>query len=418
MKADIISIGNELLAGHVINSNSVYIAKNLLLLGAEVSKIITVGDKINEIAETLRAAKDADIIVVTGGLGPTSDDLTRNAIAKFLGVELELNEIALQQTKSFFKKRHRPMHEKNLIQAYLPIGSIPLLNEVGTACGIKVDLPNGTKIYSIPGVPFEMKWMIERYILPDVKTKLGKKTNVYRFLKTIGIPESELFDLISDIVEQIKPDIDVSFLPHQGKGVSIGLTVKGKTQSEALLLIDSAQAKIQKRVGDSIYTITENIDESLENVISQMVTSSGKRIAVAESCTGGLLANILTDISGSSAYFLAGVTAYSNAVKSAVLNVPENMIKKCGAVSPQVAVAMAEGVRQLADSDLALSTTGIAGPSGGSEEKPVGLVYIGFADREKSYAKKFVFTGGRLYHKTRTIHIALNMLRIELCQQK
>jgi len=415
MIGHIISVGDELLAGRIVDSNSAYIAQQLTLAGVEVTKMVTVGDEPASIVAALNAAAtEAQIIVVTGGLGPTNDDRTRHALAEFARVPLELNPTALDALIRRYKERKwGKMPEINRIQAYLPAGATPMINEHGSACGIRQKVGQ-TIIYTVPGVPFEMRNLVDQQIIPDILKISTNPPPVVRFLKSSGVGESNIYEKIKDIIETNTGKIEFSFYPHRARHVDICLTVKNQPVNIANAWLDAIQPELEARLGDHIFAVSTDPGLSLETLVPQMLIASGKTIAVAESCTGGLLADTLTDVPGASAYFLTGVTAYSNDSKIKVLGVAEQLIIEHGAVSEAVATAMAAGMRQLADSDVALSTTGIAGPTGGTAEKPVGQVYIGFANRTHAYAHKYIFTGDRRYHKIRTVHVALKQLWQEL----
>jgi len=409
MKADIISIGDEILYGQIADTNSTFIAEKLSGEGIEVVFSTNVGDDVSRIAEAFDAAKSrADVIIATGGLGPTSDDLTKKAIVKVFKRKLVFHEKILKEIEKSFEKRGQLMPKINQNQALLPQGAKPLANRWGVAPGIFIEEEN-TLFFALPGVPQEMKWMLESEVLPILRSDKPKTFVIHRKLRTTGIPESAIYEKIEGLIDP-KGDVKIAFLPSYG-GVDIRLTVTPKQAVEGEAKIEELEKKIREILGTYIYGTD---DQVLEEVVGDLLSERGKTIAVAESCTGGLIGAKFTNISGSSKYFERGVVTYSNQAKMELLKVPPETIEKYGAVSEEVALLMAEGVRKLAKTDYGLSATGIAGPTGGTPEKPVGLVHIGFAHENDSFAQKFQFAEDRLTNRERAAQAALNMVRLFL----
>jgi nicotinamide-nucleotide amidase len=409
MKAEIISIGDELLYGEITDTNSAFIAEKLTGEGIEVVFSTSVGDDVNKIAEVFGSAGSrADVIIATGGLGPTSDDLTKKAIVKAFKRNLVFREEILKEIEKSFEKIGKSMPKVNQNQALIPHGAKPLANLWGVAPGIFIE--EGNKLFfALPGVPLEMKWMLENEVLPILRSKKSDGFIIRKTLKTTGIPESVIYEKIEGLIDP-KGDVKIAFLPSY-LGVDVRLATSLKQKNEAKTKIEELEKKIREILGTYIYGTD---DQTLEEVVGKLLSDKGKTIAVAESCTGGLIATKFTNISGSSKYFERGVITYSNRAKIELLGVPKEIIDRYGAVSEQTATLMAEGVRKLAKTDYGLSSTGIAGPTGGTPEKPVGLVYIGFACENGSFAQKFQFGGDRFTNRERAAQAALNMVRLFL----
>lgn len=407
MKVEIISIGDELLIGQTVNTNATYLAKNLTHLGLDVKWISTVGDDAEDLQNAMSTAMlRADVVITTGGLGPTHDDITKKVAADFFESDFVFKPEILERLRRAFEKRGIDMAKVNEEQAQVPEKADMISNSVGTAPGL-VFKKEGKKCIILPGVPAEMKAMCQESVFPMLKG--GQQRILQKTVRTTGIPESSLYEQVGDI-DEFTEIARVAFLP-KATGVDIRLTVKGTSEQECQDKIHKGLEILKKRIGKYIYGYD---DEELEESVAELLFKIGKTIAVAESCTGGMLANKLTNISGSSKYFERGVIAYSNQAKMDILNVPEATLQKFGAVSSEVAVAMAEGIKEISGADFGVSTTGIAGPTGGSKEKPVGLIYIGMATDSGSYSKRFVFSKDRMLNKERSVQAALDLLRREL----
>ncbi len=400
MKAGLLIIGDEILSGKTVDTNSAYLGQKLTEAGFIVKKKLTVGDDKNEIKKAFRELmKDEDIkiILTTGGLGPTKDDLTKGAITEYLGLKLIYRDEIYEKIKERFEKRGLKCPDINRSQAYIPEGAKILENELGTAPGLIIE-KEGKIVIMMPGVPKEMKNMFEKEGLTYLIQKLKPKKKIYsKILRTTGIPESE-------IQEKLRDFEGLAYLP---KFTGVDIKVSAISEKE----LNEKVEKIKEILGNYIYGEDE---QKLEEVIGKLLKERGLKIGVAESCTGGLIKDRITDVPGSSNYFMGGVVAYSNEMKMKVLGVREESLMKWGAVSEQVAIEMAEGVKKVADADIGLSTTGIAGPTGATPTKPVGLVYIGIATPDYSKAYKYIFSGDRRMIKEKAAQEALNILRLYL----
>ena len=418
MRAIVITIGDEILIGQIINSNASWLSSELFSLGVRVERHITVPDTETEIVKEFRDAyKKYDIIIVTGGLGPTHDDITKTCISKFFKSPLVIDRKILRDVKSIFRRRKIPMAENNISQAMIPRISKPLTNKAGTAPGILID--KNKKIFcAMPGVPYEMKYICVHSLFPYINQKYknskNKKVLLQKTIHTIGISESLLSHKIGDINNIVRKDKDsevkLAFLPANFE-VRLRITVEARDIDTARKLIRSSQKKLKDKIGKYIYSTDES---PIEKAVGDLLKVKKLKLSIAESCTGGLIASKITDVNGSSKYFLEGMVCYSNISKQRILGVKAKTLKAYGAVSEQSAIEMAEGARKKSSSDVAVSTTGIAGPSGAARGKPVGLVWIGYSDRDKSFAKKFVFVKDRLRNKEMMSKTALDLLRKEL----
>lgn len=408
MKAQIISIGDELLIGQTVNTNASFIGEKISDLNIDVVKISTVGDEEEIILKEFKNAYDSsDLIIVTGGLGPTHDDITRSAVLKFFNTELVKNEEVLENIKSLFAKRGRKLTQVNIDQSLIPKNAEVIKNSKGTAPGYWIQ--NEGKIFIVlPGVPYEMKSMMNDFVSEKLKEKTGVEQLITKrsILQTTGIPESYLFERLGNLDELLE-GAKLAFLPSI-YGVKLRLTVQENDEETAKNRLMEIEQKIRSKAGRYIFGKGE---ETIEEVVGKILKDRELKIAVAESCTGGLIASMITNISGSSAYFERGVVCYSNASKVEILKVDEDTIAEKGAVSQEVAMQMAEGIKSTSGSDIGLATTGIMGPTGATTDKPVGLVYIGYCDEKVCTAKKFMFGEERILNKQRTAQSALDLLR-------
>jgi nicotinamide-nucleotide amidase len=411
-KASIVSIGNEVLIGQTIDTNAAYLGSKLLSISIPVVGSYTVGDDIDLIVRALNlASSDADVVLTTGGLGPTDDDLTRQAFAKFLGTELQLQNELLQKIQNLFAKRDMQMPEKNKVQAYIPAGAKALANNLGTAPGIMAEVKSKLLI-AMPGVPAEMKQMFEESVLEELKRFAPESQQVgmvVRKLKCFGAGESSIAEKLGELMRRGRNPLINCTAKHGVITLYIIATAKDKIQAEQMAEKD--EELLRNILGELIYGTGEQI---LAEVVGQKLAQQKKTIAVAESCTGGTLAKLLTDIPGASRYFTHGWVTYSDSAKNSELCVPADLIEKHGAVSDQVAEAMAQGTRKRAGTDFAIGITGIAGPTGGSAQKPVGLVYISVDSDSGCETKRFIIPGDRDFIRLRTAQTALNMLRLKL----
>lgn len=405
MKAEIISVGTEILLGSLVDTNAAFIAEKMASLGISISRISAVGDNWQDIYQALEESLGrVDLIVVSGGLGPTEDDITKEVLSRLMGDNLVLDEAALAEIRRRLRG-HRIPEKAIQNQAMIPASAKRIPNPVGTAPGIILEKDHKT-IILLPGVPREMKRMMEKELYPYLLSRLGTKELISsRILKVWGMGESQVNQKIADIMlRQSNPR--VGLLAKRGE---VHISITGKFPPELVgEKIKTVEDKIRERLGSSIWGVDE---ETLEGVVSRLLKKRDLRIAVAESCTGGLVSHRLTNIPGSSDYFSYGIIGYSNQAKSTFLGVPPSLVKKKGAVSSQVAKKMAQGVRKAERTDFGLGITGIAGPSGGSRNKPVGLVYIALSSSEGEICERFVFPGGREDIKWKASQGALDMLR-------
>ncbi len=410
MGTEILTVGTELLLGQKVDTNAAWISQRLAEAGIDVFYRTTVGDNWGRIEAAMRLALSrAEVLIVTGGLGPTEDDLTREVLAAVMGRPLRLDPAILAHIEARFARRRVPMAENNRKQAMVPEEAEALHNPRGTAPGLLAAW-DGKLVACMPGVPSEMKPMCLERVIPRIRAAFGIKGRIVsRVLKACGISESTLDQRIGDYFREMRnPTIGV--LAHQGE-IHIRLTCKGDDSRQIAALLDDLEAKIRERLGHLIFATDE---ERMEAVVGRLLRLQDATLAVAESCTGGLVASRLTDIPGSSDYLERGVVAYSLAAKEACLDVPRALLEAHGAVSLPVAAAMAEGVRRRSGTTFGLSTTGIAGPTGGTPEKPVGLVCVALAWEGGGSAREFRLLGEREMIKHRASQMALEMLRRHL----
>ncbi len=410
MKAEIISIGDELLIGQVVNTNASWIASELNMAGIQVVHIAAIADDKEAIVKSLDDASErADIILITGGLGPTKDDITKKTLAEYFNSKLVFHEPTFNQIKEIFKARNFEVTDINRQQAMIPDKCEPLFNKNGTAPGMWFE-KEGKVFVSMPGVPFEMKPMVTEQVLPRLNKKFNFGTIIHKTVMTTGMPESFLADKIKEWENNLPENIKLAYLPQPGI-VRLRLTAKGHDKAALQKAVDLQVEKLKAIIGDIIYGYD---DITLEEVVGQLLREKGQTLSTAESCTGGYIAHLITSIAGSSDYFQGSVVSYSNEVKSKVLGVPESDLIEHGAVSQQVVEAMVIGVRKLMGTDYAVATSGIAGPTGGTPEKPVGTTWIAVATPEKVVSKLFHFGEHRGRNIRRAALAALEMLRKEL----
>ncbi|MBL4676531.1 MAG: competence/damage-inducible protein A [Mucilaginibacter sp.] len=406
MLAEIITIGDEILIGQIVDTNSAWMAQLLNREGIRVKQISSVSDSREHILKALaEAAARVDIILITGGLGPTKDDITKQTLAEYFNVPLVLNHDALNNVLDIFKRYNRPMLDVNRLQAQVPQNCEVILNNNGTAPGMWFN--EAGKIYvSMPGVPFEMQYMMQDQVAPKLKSVLKLPVIVHKTILTAGEGESYLAEKIADIEDSLPPNIKLAYLPKMGQ---VRLRLSGDGENEALLKqqIETFAARIVERVG--INVIAEE-DKPIEKVILDEMQKRGLTLSVAESCTGGYLSHLLTQHPGSSAVYLGGGVTYSNDLKQSVLGVKEETLYQHGAVSEQTVTEMVEGALRQFKSDYAVAITGIAGPDGGTEDKPVGTVWIAVANANKTEAKKFTFGNKRVQNIERSAVAAFFML--------
>jgi nicotinamide-nucleotide amidase len=416
-KASIISIGNEVLSGQTVDTNTSYLSGKLLSIGIPVVSSYTTGDDIDLIVRMLNLASgDADVVLVTGGLGPTDDDLTRQAFAKFLGSELQLQSELLEKIQNIFAHRERPMPQKNKIQAYIPAGAKAIENNLGTAPGIRADSTSspraelrGKLFFAMPGVPLEMKQMFEESVLAELKRFAGKGAIVVLKLNCFGAGESSIAEKLGELMQRGRNPLINCTVQYGVITLHIIATAEDKGKVQRMAKKD--EKTLRNILGELIYGTGE---QTLAEVVGAKLAQQKKTIAIAESCTGGTLAKLLTDIAGASRYFTYGWVTYSDIAKITEFGVKADLIKEDGAVSYRIAEAMARGARKRAGTDFAIGITGIAGPGGGSEQKPVGLVYISVDSDSGCETKRFIFAHNRDFIRLQAAQTALNMLRLKL----
>ena len=408
MNAEIVSVGNELLDGSKQNTNALWLADQLLKIGVKTRWVSTVGDEIDSIqAAVSQSLARSNVVLVTGGLGPTHDDVTKSSLAELFGRRLVEDNSVRDHIIGLFAERGRRMPEVNLEQALVPEGAMILHNEIGTAPGFCIE-HNNALCFVLPGVPLEMKRMTENHLIPNLKTRVDLKGKVvfHETVRTTGISESSLYERLSPLGD-FEEHSHLAFLPHTF-GVDLRICTEASDEETARRNLQTGISRVSGRINAYIYEIG---GRTLEKVVADLLLRMKETVAVAESCTGGLLANLMTNISGSSDYFLGGLVAYDDSIKTTLLGVKKSTVKDHGAVSEETAQEMAIGVRSLMQADWGLATTGIAGPMGGSKEKPVGLIHIAIAGQDSFVTRKHLFHRERLINKSRFAYAALNLLR-------
>ena len=409
LSAEIIAVGSELLTPEKTDTNSLWLTAKLNEIGVEVKLKTIVGDDESRLEETIRdAMKRSDIVITTGGLGPTEDDVTRQVSARAVERELIYHEYLVDELRERFKRWGREMPEINKRQAYVIEGAEILPNPNGSAVGMMLQLAEKSFVV-LPGPPRELKPMFESYVLPGLKLKAGEIFVKRRILKVSGLGESAVDEAIAPIYKSFE-SVQTSILFNKSE-VEVHLFAQSDSNSAAEAVLDDVAGKIAEKLGIAVFALN---GESMEEVIGKLLTERGQTLSVAESCTGGLIAMRLTDVAGSSAYFTEGAVTYSNDAKMRTLGVPDEIIKDHGAVSAATAEAMAAGMRKMAATDYAISVTGIAGPDGGSEEKPVGTVFIGYSDEKLTKSMMMTMPGDRYLIRWRSSQAALDYLRRQL----
>ncbi len=410
IRAQVICIGNEILLGHIKNTNASYISKNLSDIGVKTTWQLSVSDDPKDIISSIKKSlTDSDVVVLSGGLGPTVDDMTLECISKALNKRLILKKEVASHIKEHFAKRKLKMPTNNMRQALIPEGAKYILNNVGTAPGLMIPL-QGKALIALPGVPFELYPMFKKTVLSYLK-KIFRPDKIIksRIIKITGLPESKVNEKIEDILK-ISGNVQMGIYPHPEE-ITVKITVTEKNTSKADAVIKKIEKKIKSRLKNYIFGYD---DDKLEEIAGKLLLKRKATLSIAESCTGGLLSNRITDVPGSSRYFRMGLATYSNASKNKFLNIPLKTIKQHGAVSKNVATLMAKNIRLLAKTDVGIGITGIAGPTGATKKKPAGLVYIALSTKRKSTCKEFRFLGQRDIVKYKTTQMALDMIRKSL----
>lgn len=411
MNTEIISVGTELVTGQVLDTNAAWIARQLATLGIHVDAHTTVGDDSALLEAAIRTALGrSPIILITGGIGPTPDDMTRQAVAAALNVPLVENAEALAAVESFFRRLQRPMHAANKVQAQLPQGSAMIPNQRGTAPGIHHHHAGG-HLFVLPGVPVEMESMFRETVVPLIETLGTGGAIVSGRLNCFGMNEARVGELLSDLMDRSRN-------PHVGTTaseavISVSVTARAKSRPIALEQLDADLLEVRRRLGTVVFG---RDDETLEDSVARLLTDAGASVCTAESCTGGLLAKCLTDVAGATAFFQRGFVVYANQAKVDLLGVAPETLEREGAASEAVAEEMAVGARRCGQADFGLSITGVAGPGGGTPDKPVGLVYLGLADHAGVEVVRRIWGDhlSRCEIRDRSVKAALNMLRIRL----
>ncbi|MFT5618821.1 MAG: nicotinamide-nucleotide amidase [Arenicella sp.] len=408
--AEIITIGDEILYGQITDTNSQWLGSELNKIGVKVIRKSAIADKPEDILSTFAEAETrADIIIVTGGLGPTKDDITKHTFCEYFGVEMTHRPEVMENIEALFKVRQRSLNKMNQTQALVPSNADVLMNKVGTAPGMWFEKGNKTFI-SMPGVPHEMKKMISEQAIPRLQKKYETPFILHKMVKTIGVAEAVLAETLEDWETNLPENIKLAFLPRLGQ-VRLRLTAMGNSLEEITQEVEQEVNKLPDLIGKYIYAYD---DEEVEHTIGKLLMARNQTLATAESCTGGLIANKITDIAGCSAYFVGGIVAYGYEVKVSQLGVKQETLDEHGAVSEQVAMEMAENVRKKYGSSYGLATTGIAGPDGGTPEKPVGTVWIGYSDENFTFAKHYQLTPNRMMNVNFTYNLAMNLLRRQI----
>ena len=409
INATIITIGDELLIGQVIDTNSAFIAQSLNAIGVAVKSRIAVGDDAKAIKEAIdEAALKNQIIILTGGLGPTADDITKPLLNSYFGGKMVLHQQSLDHITYIFETIHkRPMIERNRKQAEVPDVCEVLFNEKGTAPGMLFK-KNGVFFFSLPGVPHEMKWLTETHVIPIIKQSFKSNFIGHRTLLTAGIGESFLAELIAPFENALPPSIKLAYLPNYGM---VRLRLTGSNSNEPILNeeLNNQFELLKKAVND--YLVTDS-DEPMEVVVGNLLKSKKYTVATAESCTGGYIGHLLSKHAGSSQFYTGGIISYDNRIKTEFLDVPTSILLSVGAVSKEAVEQMALAVRDKMNTDYAISVSGIMGPSGQTDEKPLGMVWIGVANREKVVSKVFYLRFDRARNIEVTASQAINLLRL------
>ena len=418
--ASICTIGDEILIGQIVDTNSAHISRALNDLGIRVSEMVSTGDRLADIISTLEnGLRKNDIVIVTGGLGPTKDDITKKALAMLSEAEgWNRNPEQLEIIHRILSARGLDALEINLAQADVPDTCTVIPNRLGTAPVMAFDFPEerfGHKatLYSLPGVPFEALGALND-VMADIRSKFSVSDIYHKTVMTFGIAESALSEMISDWEDNLPEDMHLAYLPNPLTGVRLRLSIYGGDRQVQETRINERLIALKGILGDNMYS---DEDDTLEMCIGKLLQGTGKTISTAESCTGGSIAAMLTSVAGSSEYFLGSVVSYANSVKSGVLGVDEKIIAEHGAVSSECVAAMADGVRKLTGSDFSIATSGIAGPGGGSDAKPVGLVWIGVSSQKSTETFSMVFKGDRKRNIERFAANALNILRKKLVNE-
>lgn len=407
MRIHLINIGDEILIGQIVNTNAAWMGQQLNLIGARLVQVTTIGDDHDQILDALQqAVKGADAVLLTGGLGPTKDDVTKKALAAFWGVELVFHPPTFERLTRIFARFNRPTTEAHKEQCLLPANAEVLTNYQGTAPGLWME-HGQTVVVSMPGVPYEMEHLMAEAVMPRLTARFGGEPILHRTILTVGEGETILAERIADIEDALPPHIRLAYLPNLGQ-VRLRLTGRGTSEQQLAQELDSWKSRLKARLGDLIFG---EGNQRLEEAVGNMLKEAGLRVATAESCTGGYLAHLLTSVPGSSAYFMGSIVAYGNAVKMSLLGVPYEEIHAHGAVSEQVVKAMADGARQQLAVDIAVAVSGIAGPEGGTPDKPVGTVWLAISTANETRSRQLLLGKDRIKNIQLASVYALDLIR-------
>lgn len=413
MQAHIITIGDEILIGQVVDTNSAWIARELNLIGIPVHQIVSIADSREAILSAInQSIKNVRLVVVTGGLGPTSDDITKQTLREYFGGDMVLHHPTLNHIERLFAIRGLSVTETNRKQALVPSTCVVLHNNEGTAPGMWFER-QGSIVVSLPGVPFEMESIMRHEVLPRLKALNSDSIVVHRTIQTFGLPESFLADKLSAWEAELPGNVKLAYLPSP-TAIRLRLSAWGSAHENLLDVVDAEIGKLIQIIPEYIFGMGE---VSLQRVVGEMLHALGCTLSTAESCTGGTIAHLITQVPGSSHYFKGSIVAYSNGIKERLLGVPPALICKNGAVSREVVEAMAAGVKRALGTSHAIAVSGIAGPEGGTDTKPVGLVWIAVASDHKVVSNHFRFGNSRERNIIRSSAAALNMLRLLLVEE-
>lgn len=406
-KASLITIGDEILIGQIIDTNGAWIGQELTSLGIDVVQRLSIGDDQRDIIDALVSAQSkSELVIVTGGLGPTKDDVTKSAITEFFGVDLYFDEENFKWITTIFERYGRRPLESHRQQCYLPSGCIKLENKMGTAPGMLMS-KGGTHFFFTPGVPLEMKYIFTNGIREWIYDNVSLESIIYRTIHTAGVGESVIADMIEPELEKLSSPVNVAYLPGMHE-VRIRILAQGLPEAQAKEAVQQAVEVVAERLGDIIYGYD---GDSLPYAIGQILKDKGLKLCLAESCTGGYISHLVTSIPGSSQYYEGSIVSYSNALKMAELCVEEDTINTHGAVSEATVIQMAKGARERYGCDVALAVSGVAGPDGGTDEKPVGTVWMCVSDKNKTHAQCFHLGKTRVLNIKQTGVIGLNLIR-------
>ncbi len=414
MRAEIISIGDELLIGQTINTNAAWMGAEMSKISFLITRMISIPDKKDDILNALsEAAGKVDVVLITGGLGPTSDDITKPVLCEFFETRLVPDEKVLRMIEGMLLRRNYPMNDNNRRQAEVPESCRILYNSSGTAPGMWFE-KQGTIFVSMPGVPSEMKHLMKEHVIPELEKRFQSQVIIHKNIMTFGTAEAKLAHTLEGFEAEMPESVSLAYLPSYGI-IKLRLTGMGTDRELLRLQIDSQVRKLYRIIPDKIYAEDE---ETMEMTIGRLLRMKNATLCTAESCTGGNIAHLITSVAGSSKYYKGSVIAYDNSVKTGQLDVPSKLIEEHGAVSPEVAEAMAKGARRLFSTDYSIAVTGIAGPDGGTSEKPVGTVCISIDSKAGTTTGKLTFGGERDSNIMRFSVAALNMLRMAISGAK